>query len=99
MALMARGWESKSVESQQADAGEKPEKSRKPVSTEEAQRFRELETLRLSRQRVLQQLETSQNPRHRTLLQHALAELEKKLHDRSNPKSNPISNPKTSQEP
>lgn len=80
---MARGWESKSVESQQADATDKPSKTRKPVSAEEAQRLRELENLRLSRQRVLQQLEASQNPRHRKLLQDALAELEGKLRERT----------------
>lgn len=92
---MARGWENKSVESQQADASAKPAKSGKPVSAEEARRLRELENLRLSRQRVVQQLETSQNSRHRTLLQNALTELEMKLQEISNP----IANPKTGREP
>jgi len=76
---VARGWESKSVEAQQAEAGEKPARSRKPMSAEEAARWRDKENLRLSRQRVLQQLQASAHPRHRKLLQDALADLEEKL--------------------
>jgi len=49
------------------------------MSAEEAARSREKESLRLSRQRVLQQLEVSQNPRHRQLLEAALADLDEKL--------------------
>jgi hypothetical protein len=76
---MARGWESKSVEAQQAEASEKSAKPRPAMSADEAARWREKESLRLSRQRVLQQLETSTNPRHRKLLQDALADLDDKL--------------------
>jgi hypothetical protein len=76
---MARGWESKSVEAQQAEASEKSAKPRPPMSREEAARSREKEGLRLSRQTVLQQLEASTNPRHRKLLQDALADLDEKL--------------------
>ena len=79
MTAMARGWESKSVEAQQAEAREKPAQFRPPMSAKEAARWREKESLRLSRQRVLQQLEASQNPRHRQLLEDSLAELEEKL--------------------
>ncbi len=49
------------------------------MSAEEAARWREKESLRLSRQRVLQQLEASQNPRHRKLLEDTLADLDEKL--------------------
>jgi hypothetical protein len=76
---VARGWESKSVEAQQAEASEKSAQRRAPMSAEEAARWREKESLRLSRQRVLQQLEASQNPRHRKLLEDTLAELEQML--------------------
>jgi hypothetical protein len=76
---MARGWESKSVEAQQAEAGAEPAKSRPPMSAAEAARSRDKETLRLARQRVLQQLESSQNPRHRQLLQDELFDLDEKL--------------------
>jgi hypothetical protein len=76
---MARGWESKSVEAQQAEASEKTSEYRRKMTVEEAATFREKENLRLARQRVLQQLEASQNPRHRKVLQDALAALEEKL--------------------
>lgn len=76
---VARGWESKSVEAQQAEASEKSAKPRKVMSAGEAVRWREMESLRLSRQTVLQQLESSQNPRHRKLLEDSLAALDEKL--------------------
>ncbi len=76
---MARGWESKSIEAQQAEATDKSAPSRPKLSLADAARERERESLRLSRQRVLQQLESSQNPRHRSVLQGALADLDQKL--------------------
>lgn len=76
---MARGWESKSVEAQQAEANDKPARSQARMSAEDAARWREKESLRLSRQRVLQQMQVTQNPRHRKLLEDALADLDQKL--------------------
>ena len=76
---VARGWESKSVEAQQAEATDRTSKKRQKMSAEDAAQLREKEGLRLARQRVLQQLEVSQNPRHREMLQGSLAELEEKL--------------------
>ena len=76
---VARGWESKSVEAQQAEAGEKSTPPRRKMSAAEAAVFREQENLRLSRQRVLQQMEASSNPQHRKLLLDALADLDEKL--------------------
>jgi hypothetical protein len=76
---VARGWESKSVEAQQAEVNDKSAKLRPAMSADEAARWRENESLRLSRRRVLQQMEASQNPRHRKLLEGALADLEEKL--------------------
>jgi hypothetical protein len=76
---MARGWESKSVEAQQAEANDKSTADRPRLTPEAAARWRNRETLRLSRQRVLQQLEASRHPQHRKSLQDALAELEEKL--------------------
>jgi hypothetical protein len=49
------------------------------MTVEQAARRRDREGLLLSRKRVMQQLETSQNPRHRQMLQEALDELDKKL--------------------
>ena len=79
MEAMARGWESKSVEAQQDEAGQETPKSRVKLSPEEAARNRERENLRLSRRRVIQQIESSQNPRHRKILEDALAELDQRL--------------------
>ena len=67
------------MEAQQAEASDKTAKLRPPMSAEEAARWREKESLRLSRQRVLQQLDVSQNPRHRKLLEDSLADLDEKL--------------------
>jgi hypothetical protein len=76
---VARGWESKSVEAQQAEASETSQKSHPRLSAEEAAVVREKENLRLARLRVLQQMEASTNPRHRKLLQDALTDLEERL--------------------
>jgi hypothetical protein len=76
---MARGWESKSVEAQQADAAEKSGPRRTPLTPEQAARQRELESLRLARQNILQQLELARDPRHRRMLEEALAELQRRI--------------------
>jgi hypothetical protein len=76
---MARGWESKSVEAQQAESRDKQPSSRSRLSPEEAANRRHKEVLRLSRQRIAEQLATVQNPHHRKMLEHALAELDLKL--------------------
>ncbi len=67
------------MEAQQAEASDKSSQHRPPMSAEEAARWREKESLRLSRQTVLQQLEASTHPRHRQLLQDSLADLDQKL--------------------
>jgi len=76
---MARGWESKSVEAQQAEAGEKSARTQPPMTATEAARCRARESFRLARQRVLQQIEASSDPRHRKMLEDALADLDQKL--------------------
>jgi hypothetical protein len=77
--IMARGWESKSVEAQQAEAAEavSPEKPR--LTREDAARLREKETLRLARQRVLEQLKAHPSDRHAEMLAAALREIESRL--------------------
>lgn len=76
---VARGWESKSVEAQQSEAVEEPTSPRTRLSREQAAQFREREDLRLARQKILQELGASNHPRHRELLQKALAELDERL--------------------
>jgi len=78
---MARGWESKSVEAQQEEASEKAPTERSRLSPEEAANRRQREVLRLSRQRIAQQLAIVQNPQHRKMLEDALAELDRKLNE------------------
>jgi len=76
---MARGWESKSVEAQQNEAAERTTPENPRLTREETDRLREKETLRLSLQNVVQQLERSHDPRHRAMLEQALADLLRKL--------------------
>jgi hypothetical protein len=78
---MARGWESKSVEAQQSEAAEPSHTSATRITPEEAVKLRERESLRLARQRILQQIEASHNPRHRKLLEMSLAELDQRLRE------------------
>jgi hypothetical protein len=79
---MARGWESKAVESQIETSQAKPAGSgKKMVSEEAAAAQRKGETLRLARTHLQRQLESSQHPRHREMLRTALTDLEKRLAD------------------
>jgi hypothetical protein len=76
---VARGWESKSVEEQQAQAVSDSGPARPPLTPAQIARQRRRQGLVLSRQHVLQQLEATQNPRHREILQSALADLDAQL--------------------
>ena len=77
--FMARGWESKSVESQIEDAGSSARDSRVKLSAEEVERARKRESLEMSRRRVLNELQTATSPVHRSALEHALRHLEAEL--------------------
>ena len=76
---MARGWESKSVEAQQAEALEASAETKPRLSAAEIAILHKKEGILLSRKRVLQQLQASQNPLHRKLLESALTELDAQL--------------------
>ena len=76
---MARGWESKAVEQQQDEAASASTKPKLVLTPEQLVRQQDRQGLLLSRQRVLQQLEIAQNPRHREMLQSALADLDARL--------------------
>jgi hypothetical protein len=77
---MARGWESKGVEDQQAEALERRSSaSKRMLSAPEIAEQSARDALRLSRSRVIQQLETARNPAYRQTLEAALAELDHKL--------------------
>jgi hypothetical protein len=77
---MARGWESKDVESQVDAAEERARLAKLPkLAPEEAARNRERDSLELSRKRVLHDIETSKNPGYRATLEAALKHLDEKL--------------------
>jgi hypothetical protein len=77
---MARGWESKSVESQMesAEAHVRPS-SVVHLEAVELDLLRKKGNLMLSRTRVLRELETSRNPRYRSQLEKALTDLNAEL--------------------
>jgi hypothetical protein len=77
---MARGWESKDVESQVDAAEERAALAKLPKLTpEESDRKGQRESLQLSRTRVLHDIETSTNPRYRATLEAALKHLDDKI--------------------
>jgi predicted DNA-binding transcriptional regulator AlpA len=71
---MARGWESKSVESQQ-EAAEAGSEKRAPLSALE----QEIQALQLSRTHVLHEMAAGSNPRFRELKQRALLHLDAEI--------------------
>jgi hypothetical protein len=77
---MARGWESKSVESQMESAKEQTsEGGRRELTSEEKETQRVRQGLLLSRTYVLRQMEASSNERYKQSLQQALSEIDRKL--------------------
>lgn len=77
---MARGWESKAVESQIEDAESRAERARiKQINAAEARMQKERESLELSRTRVMQDLDSAQNPKYKELLQRSLLYLDEKI--------------------
>jgi hypothetical protein len=75
---MARGFESKSVEEQQAEAKRESSAGQK-LSPEQAERRRKRDGLVLSRKNVQQRLESAANAAHRQMLEGALADLDRQI--------------------
>jgi hypothetical protein len=78
---MARGWESKDVESQVEDKSKAPEQKsgRGAKSPEQLMREQTIQDLELSRTRIVNDLSGATNPHHRKSLEAALAHLDKKI--------------------
>jgi len=76
---MARGWESKSVEAQQAETFSEASSTRANLTKEERSQRQQKEGLMLARSRVSQQLESTQDPRYRKMLMGALADLDAQI--------------------
>jgi len=76
---MARGWESKDVESQ-VDANKEKSPSEKALKTQEQlEKDRERQGLELSRKHILADLETAKHTNHRKTLEAALDHLNSKI--------------------
>ena len=75
---MARGWESKSVESQQEAAHGSP-RPKASMTAADAARQTERATVMLARTRVLADLQVACSPAHRSMLEQAIAALDKRL--------------------
>lgn len=75
---MARGWESKSVEAQQAEATAERQNPRQKLTPEQAARTRELEGLKTARAGIARQMGDA-TPRYRALLAESLKELERRI--------------------
>lgn len=74
---MARGWESKGVESQIEDARSKSDENRRPAK--DLEREAQRKGLEMSRKRIARELEAATAPVRRTALEHALAHLDREL--------------------
>ena len=81
---MARGWESKSVESQQEESLREPaERELQDLSPEGRARRERLASLELSRARTLDQLERATGAAHRAMLKRTLLALERDIAEQS----------------
>ena len=74
---MARGWESKSVESQQSETLDRGDGRRQ--SPEQVERSHKRASLELSRSRVARELEGARTPAHRAALENALRFLDDEI--------------------
>jgi hypothetical protein len=78
---MARGWESKAV-ADQIEEGERKAQAARPQASLEERALRErLDSLNLSKSRVLQQLERARLPAHRNVLLNGLKAIEKEIEE------------------
>jgi hypothetical protein len=77
---MARGWESKAVESQIDDAEDRAKRLNAiALNQAEIALQRERESLELSRTRVLQDIAAASNPKYLALLERSLGFLDEKI--------------------
>jgi hypothetical protein len=76
---MARGWESKSVESQIDGAQQSRHAEPRQLSNDDKELEREKQNLLLSRAYICQQMESSANGRYTETLRKSLEEIDRKL--------------------
>ena len=79
---MARGWESKAIADQiEEEESRKQQASKIEITPEQRVLKERLESLKLSRSRLLQQLERATHPRHRNVLLNGLKAVEKEIEE------------------
>ena len=79
---MARGWESKAIADQIEEEESRQQQTSKVETTPEQRVLKErLESLKLSRSRLLQQLERATHPAHRKVLLNGLKAVEKEIEE------------------
>jgi hypothetical protein len=78
---MARGWESKAVESQQEEAARRASKAA-AFNPDDARRRAERATLMLARTKAFADLQHACAPAHRAMLEQAIADLDRRLDQR-----------------
>ena len=61
------------------DAAEQPGGGRTPLTPEQQEKVRALQGLQLSRARIVQQLQASEDPRYRELMQKTLDDLDRQI--------------------
>ncbi len=76
---MARGWESKAIESQQQDMTQARGKQDPPVTAAQRTAMQRRRTLELARARTRADLDASTSASHRSMLEQALRAIEEQL--------------------
>ena len=76
---MARGWESKEIESQQESAAERSQRKMAALTPAQIQLDTKRDSLELQRKRVMRELEACKNDRVRKTLEDGLAYLNAQL--------------------
>jgi len=77
---MARGWESKDIESQQELAEERRRVAAQPrLSGAERERAAQRDSLEVQRRRITSEIARARHPRHQQQLEQALAHLDAEL--------------------
>ena len=79
---MARGWESKAVADQIEEGESRQQQPSKTEITKEQRVLKErLDSLKLSKSRLLQQLEHARHPAHRNVLLNGLKAVEREIEE------------------
>ena len=79
---MARGWESKAIADQIEEEESRQQQASKLETTQEQRVLKErLDSLKLSKARLLQQLERATHPAHRNVLLNGLKAVEKDIEE------------------